>query len=477
MRAIPGSAAMVLMAGLAWIPGAAAAQEFAEESSLSFAVGASVWDGVGVGLAYRSTSLPSRPPAPAAEVFQGVGVGDRYYVDSHAGYDYSGPRCRWYEGDHLYGWIDRYDYAEHRCRRGVSRWGLAISFGFGWHYPAWFSPWYTWHDPFWSPWYTFDPWFGNGGFAFGWRSRGYYPWYSYPVYHGYPAYHGYSSYYYAPRYRHVSGGRLAYGSGYVGGYAPAPAVRYKENPRRTAVARTARVAPRSAAARVSDRSAAASSSAVERGSGVSARPRVVRPEPRTPRTARPRGTGGSTEAVRPGTRTATPRIQSQPRTSQLRSGSDATSVRPRTSPRSSVQPRPSARRAQPRASASPNVRSRPSAPPRVQPRASAPPNIRSRPTPTLRAQPRPSTPRVQPRPGNPRPQPRASAPPSVRSRPAPATRVQSRPGNPRPQPRASARPTARPRPTPAASARPRPAPTSRATARPTRPPRRPPGGP
>ncbi|MDE0651339.1 MAG: hypothetical protein OXI12_13485, partial [Gammaproteobacteria bacterium] len=156
MRAIICSAAMVSMAGLAWNPGTASAQEFAEESSLSFAVGASVWDGVGVGLAYRSTSLRSRTPAPAAEVFYGVGVSDRYYIDSYTGYDYAGPRCRWYGGDYLYGWIDPYDYSVHRCRRRVSRWGLAMSFGFGWHYPAYYSPWFAWHDPFWSPWYSFD---------------------------------------------------------------------------------------------------------------------------------------------------------------------------------------------------------------------------------------------------------------------------------------------------------------------------------
>ena len=438
MRGILCSTAMMMVTGLAWTPGASVAQGFSGESSLSFAAGASLWGEVRVGLAHRTTSLHPRTPAPVAEVFHGVGVGGRYHGDSYTRYDDFGPRCGWYGGDYLHGWIDPYEYSVHRCPRRVSRWGLAISFGFGWHYPAYYRPWFVWHDPFWSPWHSFDPWFGGGWLAFGWGGPGYHFGYFRPVYHGYPVYYGSSRHAYAtwPRYRR--GGSVVYGSGYRA-HAPAPTVRYKESPRGRAVARTARAAPRTAVARGNRRPTAAVSGGEARRAGVTARTRVVRPEPRSSVAARPRGTGASDGAVRPRTRTVTPRVQ--PRASSPR-------VQPRTSTPPGVRARPTPTpRVQPRASS-----------PRVQPRTSAPPGVRARPTPTPRVQPRTSSPRVQPR---------TSTAPDVRVRPAPAPRVQPRTSSPRVQPRASTAPGVRARPTPA----------PRASGRPARPNRRPPAKP
>ena len=389
---IPAMVAVATLAWAAWGPGLAAAQD----SSPSFAAGASLWDGVGVGLAYHETHGAARTPHPAGDMFYGNGVGDRYYADSYTGYDSRGyddygPTCRGYRDDYAGGW---YDYGR-RCRHRVSRWGLAIPFGFGWHYPAYYQPYVTWHDPFWSPWDSFDPWFGRGLFAFRWSRPSFYYGYSHPAYYSYPAYYGYSHRYDRSRSRYPSGSRIVYGSGYGRAYSPVGAIRYKETPRRTAVARTARAAPRTAVTHVTDRSSSAGPAA--RRSGVSARPRVVRPEPGGAATPRSRRTA---ESLSPGTRATSPRVQARPST------------------------------------------------PRVQPRASAPPTARSRPSPAPRVQARPSTPRVRPR---------ASAPPTARSRPSPAPRVQARPSTPRVRPRASAPPTARSRPSSAPRATVRPA--------------------
>ena len=362
---IPAMVAVATLAWAAWGPGLAAAQD----SSPSFAAGASLWDGVGVGLAYHETHGAARTPHPAGDMFSGNGVGDRYYADSYTGYDYRGyddygPTCRGYRDEYVGGW---YDYG-HRCRRRASRWGLAISFGFGWHYPAYYQPYFTWHDPFWSPWYSFDPWFGRGLFAFRWSRPSFDYGYSHPAYYSYPAYYGYSHRYDRSRSRYPSGSRIVYGSGYGRAYSPVGAIRYKETPRRTAVARTARAAPRTAVTHVTDRSSSAGPAA--RRSGVSARPRVVRPEPGSAATPRSRRTA---ESLSPGTRATSPRVQARPST------------------------------------------------PRIQPRGSAPPTARSRPSPAPRVQARPSTPRVRPR---------ASAPPTARSRPSSAPRATVRPARP-----------------------------------------------
>ena len=503
--------AMMVAASLTWVSGTAVAQG-PEGSSLSFAAGVSLWDGVGIGLAYHEARIAPRTPILGADVFDGVGVSERYYQDSYPDYEFERRRCRWYRDDYVDGWYDRYDDYGRRCRRRVSRWGLAMSFGFGWHYPAYYRSWFAgydpfWHDPFWSPWYSFDPWFGRGWLAFGWHRPNSFYGYSYPVFHSYPVYYGPGYHSYVPRSRYLSRGRLAYGSGYVNTYPPVSRIEYKESPRRTAVARTARVVPRTTAPRVSSRAAPAVSAGVARRSGDSARPRVVRPEPRSATTARLSGSGGSA-GVSPRTRTASPRVQ--PRTSA------PPNVRSRPAPAPRIQPRPSAPRARPRASAPPSTRSRPAPAPRVQsrpsaprarPRASTPPSTRSRPAPAPRVQSRPSAPRARPRastppstrsrpapaprvqsrPSAPRARPRASTPPSARSRPAPAPRVRPRPSAPRARPRASTPPSARsrPAPTPRArppasappTARPRPSAPPRASARPTRPNRRPPGRP
>ena len=306
---IPAMVAVATLAWAAWGPGLAAAQD----SSPSFAAGASLWDGVGVGLAYHETHGAARTPHPAGDMFSGNGVGDRYYADSYTGYDYRGyddygPTCRGYRDEYVGGW---YDYG-HRCRRRASRWGLAISFGFGWHYPAYYQPYFTWHDPFWSPWYSFDPWFGRGLFAFRWSRPSFDYGYSHPAYYSYPAYYGYSHRYDRSRSRYPSGSRIVYGSGYGRAYSPVGAIRYKETPRRTAVARTARAAPRTAVTHVTDRSSSAGPAA--RRSGVSARPRVVRPEPGSAATPRSRRTA---ESLSPGTRATSPRVQARPSTPRI----------------------------------------------------------------------------------------------------------------------------------------------------------------
>ena len=218
-------------AGLTLSPGSGTAQLYTD-ASLSFGIGTSLWDGIGVGLAYSSYGGGGSfgvGVGVGRDVFFGVGVSDRYYVDSYRDYDYHDRRCRRWADDYYYDdYYDDLDYWEdeywYRCRRRARRWGLAISFGSGWHYPAYYG------RSFYDPWYAYDPWFGrslftarwyypNSHFAFGYGYGGGYGYYGYGGGYGYYGYGGGYGYYgYGGGYGYYGyGGGYGY-YGYGGGY-------------------------------------------------------------------------------------------------------------------------------------------------------------------------------------------------------------------------------------------------------------------